>query len=161
MKPPPSSEPHAPPRRPRVLLVEDDLHERNLLAWMLRSEEWSVVEAESGVELLEWIGIATSTSHRLFDVIVADVGMPDISSLEVLSGWRYGGWSVPFVVVTAQDDVAMRAEAYALGAIAVLQKPVQAEALHEALAQALARCRDATDAATGTWTASRSTEDAS
>lgn len=128
--------------RPRVLLVEDDVDQRNLFAWMLRSEGWSVEEAGTGVELLQWIGVATSAPRCPFDVVLADVGMPDLSTIEVLSGWRYGQWSVPFVIVTAQDDPAVRADAYALGAVAVLQKPVPRDALREALEQALAKSRE-------------------
>ncbi len=127
------------PGRGRVLLVEDDLHERNLLALMLRTNGWSVVEAGTGVELLEWIGIVSSSSQRIFDVVLSDVVMPDLSTLEVLSGWRYGGWSVPFLVVTAHDDPAVHAEARTLGAETVLLKPVQERDLCEALARAVAR----------------------
>jgi two-component system response regulator (stage 0 sporulation protein F) len=135
----PSPESGAEPRRPRILLVEDDLHERNLLAWMLREEGWSVVEAKTGVELLEWIGIVTSSPRRIFDVIVSDIMMPDLSTLEVLSSWRYGDFCVPLIVVTAHDEPAIHSEARRLGATAVLQKPVQASELRNAVARALVR----------------------
>jgi len=127
--------------KPRVLVVEDDADQRSLFAWMLRSEGWAVEEAGTGVELLQWIGVATSTTQRTFDVVLADVNMPDLSTIEVLSGWKYGGWTVPFVVVTAQADEKVRAEAQALGAVAVLQKPVEKDALRDALEQALIRGR--------------------
>jgi two-component system response regulator CpxR len=120
----------------RVLLVEDDVQQRKLLAWVLRSEGCSVVEAASGVELLEWMGIATSSPQRIFDVVVSDIMMPDLTTIEVLSGWRYGRWFVPLVVVTAHDDPALHADAQALGAVAVLRKPVQPVALREAVDRA-------------------------
>ena len=135
------------PRPLRVLLVEDDVHQRSLFALMLRTEGWSVVEATSGVELLEWIGVVTSSTQRLIDVVVSDIMMPDLTSIEILSGWRYGRWSVPFVVVTAHDDPALWAEAYALGATAVLQKPVQAAELRDAVDRAVVHGRVARDAA--------------
>jgi len=122
-----------------VLLVEDDPDQRNLFAWMLRGLGWDVIEAKSGVELLEWIGKATSTSERLFDVVVSDIMMPDMTTIEVLSAWRYGRWSVPFIAVTAHDDPAIRIQSRALGATCVLRKPVQAPDLQRALERALAQ----------------------
>jgi CheY-like chemotaxis protein len=130
-----------PSRNLRVLLVEDDEHQRNLLAWMLRSEGCSVVEATSGVQLLEWIGVVTSSPQRMIDVVVSDIMMPDLTSIEVLSGWRFGRWFVPLVVVTAHDDPSLWADAYALGATAVLQKPVQATDLRDAIDRAVVQGR--------------------
>jgi CheY-like chemotaxis protein len=136
----PASAPATEPGRRRVLLVEDDADHRRLLAWMLRAEGCEVVEAESGVELLDWIGAATSTPRGGgFDAIVSDVNMPDLTALDVLSGWRYGAWPVPLILVSASDDPAMRSEARALGASAVLKKPVRASDLRQALERALAR----------------------
>jgi len=126
------------PGQRRALLVEDDPDQRKLFAWMLRSLGWDVVEAQSGVELLEWISKATSTPERMFDVVVSDIMMPDMTTIEVLSAWRYGGWSVPFIAVTAHDDPAIRIQSRALGATCVLRKPVQVPDLQRALERALA-----------------------
>lgn len=123
----------------RVLLVEDDDDQRHLIAWMLRGQGWEVVEAASGVDLLGWIGKVTSTPMGVaFDVIVSDVNMPDLSALEVLSGWRYGGWPIPIVLVTAADEATIRSEARALGASAVLAKPIEWDRLRRAVEQAAA-----------------------
>ena len=130
-----------PSRDLRVLLVEDDEHQRNLFALMLRTEGWSVIEATSGVQLLEWIGVVTSSPQRVVDVVVSDIMMPDLTSIEVLSGWRYGRWFVPLVVVTAHHDPTLLADAYALGATAVLQKPVQAMELSDAVERAVVHGR--------------------
>jgi two-component system response regulator RegX3 len=136
--------PEAAPGRRRVLLVEDDDDHRRLMAWMLRAEGCEVVEAATGVELLDWIGAATSGPRSArFDVIVSDVNMPDMTAIEVLAGWRYGAWPVPLVLVSASDDPTMRSEAHSLGAVAVLKKPVAATDLRHALDRALARGRSA------------------
>lgn len=133
------SKPGTEPGRRRVLLVEDDADHRRLIAWMLRAEGYEVVEAESGVELLDRIGAATSTPRRGgFDVIVSDVNMPDLTAIEVLAGWRYGAWPVPLILITASDDPTIRSEGNALGASAVLTKPVQQSDLRHALDRALA-----------------------
>jgi CheY-like chemotaxis protein len=137
--PAPMDEPAAAGDTLRVLLVEDDDDQRRLIAWMLRSQGWEVLEAASGVDLLDWIGKVTSTPMRVpFDVIVSDVNMPDLSALEVLSGWRYGRWPTPIVLVTASDEATMRSEARALGASAVLAKPIEWDRLRRAVEQAAA-----------------------
>jgi len=126
----------------RVLLVEDDADQRGLITWMLRAQGFEVLEATSGVELLAWIGKATSApKSRYFDVIVSDVNMPDLTALDVLTGWRYGGWPAPLILVTASADPAVRSEADASGALTVLKKPLQQDELSQAIARALRAIR--------------------
>jgi len=136
------STPRSEPGQPRILLVEDDADQRRLLAWMLRAEGCEVVEAASGIELLDWIGMTTSTPRPdRFDAIVSDVNMPDLTAIDVLSGWRYGAWPVPLILVTASEDAKMHFEAHELGASAVLTKPVRESDLRRALERALPRHR--------------------
>ncbi|HYR95688.1 MAG TPA: response regulator [Candidatus Binatus sp.] len=133
------STPGKEPGRRRVLLVEDDADHRNLIAWMLRAEDYEVVEAESGIELLDRIGASTSAPRGAgFDAIVSDVNMPDLTAIEVLAGWRYGAWPVPLILITASEDPMIRSEGNALGASAVLTKPVRRNDLLRALERALA-----------------------
>jgi len=123
----------------RALLVEDDADQREMIAWMVRAEGWEVVSAASGVELLEWISIATSRPDRaLFDAIVLDVGLPDISGPEAVGAWRFGEWPIPFILVTASPDEAVHRDARMLGAVAVLPKPLVRDALRDGLDRALA-----------------------
>jgi two-component system chemotaxis response regulator CheY len=123
----------------RVLLVEDDRDQRSLIAWMLRAEGCEVVEAETGIELLDWIGMTSTPRSKGFDAIVSDVNMPDLTAIEVLAAWRYGGWPAPLILVTASDDPNLHIDAYALGVVRVLTKPIGREELRDALARALER----------------------
>jgi len=125
----------------RVLLVEDDRDQRSLIAWMLRAEGWEVVEAETGIELLDWIAVTSTPRSKGFDAIVSDVNMPDLTAIEVLAAWRYGGWPAPLILVTASNDPNVHIDAYALGVVSVLAKPVARDELHEALSRALERPR--------------------
>ena len=122
----------------RVLLIEDDADQRRLIAWMLRGQGCDVVEAESGVDLLSWIGLATSSPRADYDAIVSDVHMPDMTAMEVLAGWRYGSWTTPLILVTASTDPKLRSEALALGVADVLTKPLHPADLGRALAKAIA-----------------------
>jgi len=123
----------------RVLLIEDDADQRALIAWMLRGQGCDVVEAEGGIDLLGWIGVATSSPGSEYDAIVSDVNMPDMTAIEVLASWRYGSWTTPLILVTASTDPGLRTDALALGAAEVLTKPLHPSDLRRALAKAFAR----------------------
>jgi len=74
--------------------------------------------------------------------------MPDLTAIEVFSGWRYGGWPAPLILVTASDDPTVHFEAHALGATTVLAKPISAGDLRQALDRAFAQRRHADEPST-------------
>jgi two-component system, cell cycle sensor histidine kinase and response regulator CckA len=70
-----------PPREATVLLVDDDLGNRQLFGWLLREAGYHVLEAGTGGEAL---GLA----HHSPDIVVLDVNLPDISGFEVCERLR-------------------------------------------------------------------------
>ena len=128
----------APHRSARVLLAEDDVLVRRLIARGLRRAGFPVIEAADGAEVLE--RIETTIWHDRTDVIgaiVADMAMPALTGLDVLAALRGAGLQTPFILVTAFGDVGVHQEAIALGAAAVLDKPFPMHALARALRTAL------------------------
>jgi CheY-like chemotaxis protein len=124
-------------RKHRVLVAEDDPDMRRLIATLLRMAGHKVAEARDGMDILDRLESSIwSERHDLFDVIVSDVNMPGLSGLDVLAALRCAYWTTPVVLITAFGDDDMRAEARALGASAVLDKPIDPEKLREAVAQA-------------------------
>ena len=122
------------PKKPRALLVEDDRDMRRLIGWMLRKEGLEVIEAEGGVELLDWINrTAIAPWDRFFDLIVSDINMPDLTAIEVLAALRCRTQNAPVILITAFGDTATRREARELGACAVLDKPLGRNDLRAAL----------------------------
>jgi protein-histidine pros-kinase len=88
-----------PPARgeaPSVLVVEDDDHDRNLLAQTLSDVGYAVVTARTGAEAL------SSFRGQAFDAITLDILLPDMSGLELLDQIRHGKRhpDVPVIVVT-------------------------------------------------------------
>ncbi len=64
------------------------------------------------------------------DVVVSDIRMPGASGLDLLAGLRRDDWTTPVVLITAFGDPGGRhAEAYRLGADAVLDKPLDVDDL--------------------------------
>ena len=83
----------------RLLLVEDDDAIRETLRDQLR-EEFSIVEAARGVEALE----QAEASHH--DLIILDVGLPDMDGLDVCKLMRRAGINAPVIMLTGADTEA-------------------------------------------------------
>jgi len=128
-----------PPPKPRVLLAEDDAAFRSLMAAVLRSAGYEVLEAADGTELLDHVafGLMRGEKARTFDVVVADIRMPGHTGLEVLNGMRSVSLAVPVILITAFGDAETHRAAYEMGA-RVLDKPFDLGELEHAVAAALA-----------------------
>jgi two-component system OmpR family response regulator len=111
----------------RVLLVEDDDDNRELMAEVLTSSGYEVVSASSGQD-----GLKQLSEHSI-DVVVTDVGMPGMGGLEMARAAKAIAPQVPVVIVTGwaeRDDIA-RARGREVDA--VLIKPVDPDALTQAV----------------------------
>jgi len=124
-------------RRYRVLVAEDDDGMRWLLSARLREAGHDVVEAADGHALLACLDEAAHGDSAGYDVVLADVEMPGLGGLDVLGGLGCVHWQTPFVVTTARATTAVRATARALGAVAVLEKPIAQVELESALRAAV------------------------
>jgi two-component system KDP operon response regulator KdpE len=81
--------------KPLILVVEDEDAICNFISAVLSSNNYQVVKAKTGKE-----GLSMFTSHAP-DVILLDLGLPDIDGVEVLK--RIREWSkTPVVVVSAR-----------------------------------------------------------
>jgi CheY-like chemotaxis protein len=129
----------APPRTaaseagPIVLLAEDDDELRALMARKLRRAGCSVIEASSGVHLLELIvehAMAPLTLGKSSaSLVISDIRMPGWTGLEVLGLLRRAEVTLPVILITAFGDAATHADARSLGASAVYDKPVDLDEL--------------------------------
>jgi two-component system, OmpR family, KDP operon response regulator KdpE len=102
--------------KPKVLVVDDEPALARALAINLRAHGWEVVTAADGRSALD----AAATTHP--DVVVLDLGLPDLDGTEVIAGLR--GWtSVPIVVLSARQHGEDKVEALDLGADDYVSKP--------------------------------------
>ena len=99
-----------------ALIVDDELAIRRFLRVGLESSEYKVIEATTGRE-----GLSLAASHHP-DVMVLDLGLPDMSGFEVLE--RLREWSdLPVLVLTVQDEEEDKVRALDLGADDYVTKP--------------------------------------
>lgn len=103
----------------KVLIVDDEVQMRKLLHLTLEAHHFKVTEAINGRE-----GASFAATARP-DLIILDLGLPDMSGLDVLKSIRE--WSeVPIIVLTVQDDSEVVIEALNTGADDYMTKPFEA-----------------------------------
>ena len=105
-----------------VLIVEDERRIADFLAKGLTRQGYEVQCAYTGSEALAWTG--GQEVGPPIDLIVLDLGLPDIDGLDVLRALRASGSEVPVIVLTARTESSDRAEALRLGAVEYLTKPL-------------------------------------
>jgi DNA-binding response OmpR family regulator len=110
-----------------VLVAEDDVELRKLIATTLRHDGYEVIEATNGMELLDSLEMVVE--RRQPYAIVSDVRMPLLSGMDVLAVIRASSTQVPVILITAFGDVDTHGEAHDLGAVAILDKPFDLSAL--------------------------------
>ncbi len=121
-----------------VLIIEDDAAIRSALIRTLVATGHTVTSAATGLA-----GLSLAVDERP-DLVVLDLGLPDIDGLQVLAMLRAVS-SVPVIVATAQDDERVIVQALDTGADDYLVKPFGAEQL-EARIRAVARRASTPDA---------------
>ena len=115
----------------RVLVVDDEPPIRRFLRTSLRAQGYHVLEAEDGGTALDLIG------RNPPDVIVLDLGLPDIDGVEVIRRLRRQGSTVPVIVLSSRTDEPGKVEALDLGADDYVTKPFGMEELLARLRAAL------------------------
>ncbi|MGR8999437.1 MAG: response regulator transcription factor [Gammaproteobacteria bacterium] len=107
----------------RILLVEDDERIINFVQRGLKAEGYIVEVARSGLE-----AIALGTGDR-FQVIILDLGLPDVNGRQVCERLRNTGVSTPILMLTARDTVQDKVTGLRSGADDYMTKPFSFEEL--------------------------------
>ena len=118
-----------------ISVIDDDASVRIATNNLLSSHGYEVHTFASAVDFLK--------SARLGDssCVVADVQMPVMSGLDLLTHMRTLGNDAPFVFITAFPDDSVRARALKAGAICFLAKPFAGPVLINCIENALNRPR--------------------
>jgi two-component system KDP operon response regulator KdpE len=116
--------------RATVLVIDDEPPIRRLLRTTLTAQDYRVIEAADGQEGLSLL------RHEKPDVLLVDLGLPDIDGLELIRKIRAES-PVPIVVLSSRDDEKGKVEALDLGADDYVTKPFGMEELVARLRTAL------------------------
>lgn len=118
----------------RILVVEDEKSISSLIRAILNGNNYDVIQASSGSEAFSMI------SSHCPDLIVLDLGLPDIDGMEIIRAIR--SWTeMPIVVVSARSYDRDKVEALDAGADDYLTKPFSASELLARIRVALRHTR--------------------
>ena len=101
----------------RLLLVEDDPMIGNSVQSGLKQDGYSVDWVRDGV------AADLAMANGVYELLLLDLGLPHKSGLDLLTGLRKKGASLPVLVITARDSVADRVKGLDAGADDYLVKP--------------------------------------
>lgn len=102
---------------PCVLVADDEPAIRRLLRTSLPAQGWRVIEAADGAETL------AAMKAGGVDVLLLDLGLPDLDGLDIIRTLRAAGTTTPIVVLSARDDERGKVSALDLGADDYVTKP--------------------------------------
>ena len=100
-----------------VLLVEDEVRLASFVTKGLSAQVFSVTHVRTGTEALE------RAQEGGVQLIVLDLGLPDLDGLEVLRRLHDSSREVPVIVLTARSNEEARARSLSLGAADYITKP--------------------------------------
>ena len=108
--------------KPLILIVEDDSSVKNLITTTLKTHDYRYLVAQNGAA-----AILEASSHNP-DIVLLDLGLPDIDGIEVIHKIRT--WSnMPIIVISARSEDTDKIDALDAGADDYLTKPFSVEEL--------------------------------
>ena len=117
----------------RILIVEDDKTIQNFLKVTLKTQNYNYIIAETGLS-----GLSLFYANRP-DLVLLDLGLPDIEGIEVLKQIRQNS-SIPIIVVSARSSETEKVMALDYGSDDYVTKPFNAAELLARIRAALRHC---------------------
>jgi two-component system, LuxR family, response regulator FixJ len=114
-----------------ILAVDDDVGTRDVVQWALSLAGMDVTTADSGAE-----GLAAARMTR-FDLMLVDQRLPDMLGTDFIRTLRHERLACPFVLISGFLTTAITVEAMKLGAVDVIEKPVDIDTLVPVVCEAL------------------------
>jgi two-component system KDP operon response regulator KdpE len=101
----------------KVLVVDDEPAIRRFLRTSLTAQGYLITEAENGMAALEGL------RRGPIDILVLDLGLPDINGLDIIERVRGQGSTLPIIVLSSRTDETGKVKALDLGADDYVTKP--------------------------------------
>lgn len=116
---------------PRILIVNDSAFQRRQLADAVQEFGYKPYEAENGAKALLSVGKIEP------DCILSDLIMPKLGGLELMEHLTNLGHRVPVVIIGQEIPDPVRKHCLEVGAMSVLQLPVELQELKDAIFSAI------------------------
>lgn len=119
--------------RKSILVVDDEKPQREIYEEILSEAGYDVTTAASGEAALKFI------SDRKFDLVLTDLKMTGMTGIELLQQLTAQDSGLSVILITGHGTIESAKEALRSGAFDYLEKPVEREALLEAVTRALGK----------------------
>lgn len=133
---------------PRILIADDDLEVRCGIVDLLAPMGLEILQAESGLEVLDWLA---RRARQPFNLLLLDMHMPGCSGLEVLTALRARAGTartasascdlahplIPTIFCSGRAEPELERRAFEMGAFSFLKKPVRPDHLRGEVLRAL------------------------
>ncbi len=116
-----------------ILIADDDPNTLQLLTGLLKNNGFQVTATSSGTEALKIY------EQEAPDIVLADLAMPEMNGMQLLGELKKYDPLVKVVIITAYSDKDTVAQAFRLGALEFLEKPLDPQLLVSKLLDLLAR----------------------
>lgn len=103
---------------PKLLIVDDDAHIRELLKFFLKKEGFDLYEAADGIEAM------TVLEKKKIDLAIIDIMMPNMDGWQLCQEIR-GFSEIPILMLTAKGETSQKVKGFNLGADDYLVKPFE------------------------------------
>ncbi|RAW11357.1 DNA-binding response regulator [Paenibacillus taichungensis] len=101
----------------QILVVDDDVHIRELITLFLRNEGFEIVVAKDGAEALDIV------EKSQIDLVILDIMMPKLDGWELCREIRRMDLNMPLLMVTVKGESAQKVKGFQLGTDDYLTKP--------------------------------------
>ena len=118
-----------------IYVIDDDESVRKAFKRLLRSVNLDVETFSSAEEFLK------SQKPNKNSCIIIDIRMPGLTGFDLQRKLNDQGIRIPLIVISASDDAQIREQARELGAVAFFRKPIDDQALLDAISWATAQRR--------------------
>ena len=114
-----------------IIVIDDDQSIRETITNYLQRLKFNVKSAEDGIKGLALIKDETP------DLVISDIRMPGLNGLELLERVRIIDGNIPFIIISAYDDMPTTVDAMSKGAYDFIEKPLEIETLRLTIKRAL------------------------
>lgn len=118
-------------RQTHIAILDDDQSVRTAISRLLKASEMTTESFANCVELFTFL------KHDALDCLILDLQMPGLNGIDVLRCLQQCGQCLPVVMITAHDDASTRESCMSAGAAAYVRKPLDVDALLDAITLAI------------------------
>lgn len=108
-------------REPKVLIVDDDKENVDLIAYFLKPQNYQIITAHDGVEALRFVESDNP------DIILLDIKLPKMDGFQVCERIKKNHYShfIPIIMITALKDLKSKIRSLEAGADDFISKPFE------------------------------------